>query len=383
VKKICVVVGSRANYSSIKSAMRAIHNHPNLELQLIVGASAILDRYGAVINLIEEDGFTASARVHMLIEGETPATMAKSTGLGLLELPTLFEQMKPDVVLTVGDRFETMATTLAAAYMNIPVAHTMGGEVSGTIDESIRHAVTKFAHIHFPACEGARERIIRLGELPEHVHMVGCPRIDLVADILNGPEISLESALFDKGVGEKLNFDQPFVLVSQHPVTTEYGAGETQITMTLEAIRELDLPAIVLWPNADAGSDDIARGIRKWRERKLDRHMHFFKNLPIETYVRLLRKTACLVGNSSSGIREGAFIGTPVVNIGTRQTARDRGSNVLDVPYDKDEIKAAIARQVSHGPYAMEPIYGDGRAGQRIADILATEVVNVQKCITY
>jgi UDP-hydrolysing UDP-N-acetyl-D-glucosamine 2-epimerase len=383
VKKICVVIGSRANYSSIKSAMRAIQAHDELELQLIVGASAVLDRYGAVINLIESDGFVASARVHMLIEGETPATMAKSTGLGLMELPTLFEQMKPDVVLTVGDRFETMATTLAAAYMNIPVAHTMGGEVSGTIDESIRHAVTKFAHIHFPACEGARERIIRLGELPEHVHMVGCPRIDLVADILDAPEISLESALFDKGVGERLNFDQPFVLVSQHPVTTEYGAGEAQITMTLQAVRDLELPAIVLWPNADAGSDDIARGIRKWRERKLDRHMHFFKNLSIETYVRLMRKTACLVGNSSSGIREGAFIGTPVVNIGTRQNARDRGRNVLDVPYGRDEIKAAIARQVGHGPYTMEPIYGDGRAGQRIADILSTEVVDVQKCITY
>lgn len=363
--------------------MRAIQNHPTLELQLIVGASAILDRYGAVINLIEENGFTASARVHMLIEGETPATMAKSTGLGLLELPTLFEQMKPDVVLTVGDRFETMATTLAAAYMNIPVAHTMGGEVSGTIDESIRHAVTKFAHIHFPACEGARERIIRLGELPQHVHMVGCPRIDLVADILNSSDISLEYALFDKGVGEKLNFDQPFVLVSQHPVTTEYGSGEAQITMTLEAIRELDLPAIVLWPNADAGSDDIARGIRKWRERKLDRNMHFFKNLPIETYVRLMSKTACLAGNSSSGIREGAFIGTPVVNIGTRQTARDRGSNVLDVNYAKDEIKIAIQRQINHGPYAMEPIYGDGRAGQRIANILSIEAVDVQKRITY
>ena len=383
MKKICVVIGSRANYSSIKSAMRAIQAHDELELQLIVGASAVLDRFGAVINLIESDGFVASARVHMLIEGETPATMAKSTGLGLMELPTLFEQMKPDVVLTVGDRFETMATTLAAAYMNIPVAHTMGGEVSGTIDESIRHAVTKFAHIHFPACEGARERIIRLGELPEHVHMVGCPRIDLVADILDAPEISLESALFDKGVGERLNFDQPFVLVSQHPVTTEYGAGEAQITMTLQAVRDLELPAIVLWPNADAGSDDIARGIRKWRERKLDRHMHFFKNLSIETYVRLMRKTACLVGNSSSGIREGAFIGTPVVNIGTRQNARDRGRNVLDVPYGRDEIKAAIARQVGHGPYTMEPIYGDGRAGQRIADILSTEVVDVQKCITY
>lgn len=383
MKKICVFIGSRANYSSIKSAMLAIQQHPHLELQLIVGASAILDRYGSVDKLIEQDGFTPSARVHMLIEGETPATMAKSTGLGLMELPTLFEQLQPDVVLTVGDRFETMATTLAAAYMNIPVAHTMGGEVSGTIDESIRHAVTKFAHIHFPACEGARERIIKLGEFPQHVHMVGCPRIDLVADILNGDDKALESQLFDSGVGESFDFNQPFVLVSQHPVTTEYGAGETQITMTLQAIRELGLPAIVLWPNADAGSDDIARGMRKWREQKLDHQMHFFKNLPIDTYVRLMRRTACLVGNSSSGIREGAFIGTPVVNIGTRQTARDRGSNVMDASYSKEGIKGAIAHQVKHGCYPMEPIYGDGRAGERIADILSTEIVDVQKCITY
>jgi len=160
-KKICVVVGSRANYSSIKSAMRAIQDHPALELQLIVAASAVLDRYGSVVNLIEQDGFKPHARVTMLIEGETPATMAKSTGLGLLELPTLFEQLAPDVVLTVGDRFETMATTLAAAYMNIPVAHTMGGEVSGTIDESIRHAVTKFAHIHFPASSPRRSCFTR------------------------------------------------------------------------------------------------------------------------------------------------------------------------------------------------------------------------------
>ncbi|MBR29836.1 MAG: UDP-N-acetylglucosamine 2-epimerase (hydrolyzing) [Spirochaetaceae bacterium] len=383
MKKICVVIGSRANYSSIKSAMKAIQDHSELELQLIVGASALLDRYGAVIRLIEQDGFPIAARVHMLIEGETPATMAKSTGLGLMELPTLFEQLAPDVVLTVGDRFETMATTLAAAYMNIPVAHTMGGEVSGTIDESIRHAVTKFAHIHFPASQGARDRIVKLGELPEHVHMVGCPRIDLVADILNADRASLENELFERGVGDHLNIDEPFALVSQHPVTTEYGAGEAQITATLQSIRELSLPAIVLWPNADAGSDDIARGIRKWREHEGGDRMHFFKNLPIETYVGLMKKTACLVGNSSSGIREGAFIGTPVVNIGSRQNARDRGSNVIDVSYGKDEIKAAIAQQLDHGPYSMEPIYGDGQAGKRIADILATEEVSVQKCITY
>jgi UDP-hydrolysing UDP-N-acetyl-D-glucosamine 2-epimerase len=383
VRKVAIFVGSRANYSSIKSVLAAIQRHPDLELLLLVGASALLERYGSVVDLIEQDGFEVAARVYMLVEGETPSTMAKSTGLGLLELTAHFEQMRPDVVVTVGDRFETMATTLAASYMNIPVAHTMGGEISGTIDESIRHAVTKFAHIHFPASADARDRIIRLGEVPEHVHLVGCPRIDLVADILSKPMVCLQPALFDEGVGGELDLDQPFILVSQHPVTTEYGEGEAQITMTLEAISELDLPAIVLWPNADAGSDSIARGIRKWRERKCDGRMRFFKNLSTESYVSLMRRTSCLVGNSSSGIREGAFIGTPVVNIGSRQTARERGNNVLDVPYDKSKIREAIVRQMSHGTYAMEAIYGDGRAGQRIADILSTEVVDIQKRITY
>jgi UDP-hydrolysing UDP-N-acetyl-D-glucosamine 2-epimerase len=382
VKKICVVIGSRANYSSAKSAMRAIDAHPGLELQVVVGASAVLDRYGSVVDLIEADGFTPAARVHMLIEGETPATMAKSTGLGLLELPSVFERIAPDVVLTVGDRFETMATTLAAAYMNIAVAHTMGGEVSGTIDESIRHAVTKFAHIHFPASRGAAERIIRLGERPEDVHCVGCPRIDLVADILaaaNGPDADI----FAEGVGDSLDLSAPFVIVSQHPVTTEYGEGERQIWATLEAVREIGLPAVVLWPNADAGSEDIARGMRKWRERGLAEHMHFFKNLPVETYVQLMRRTSCLVGNSSSGIREGAYIGTPVVNIGTRQSGRERGANVIDVPHERAAIAAAIRQQVAHGRYAMDPVYGDGNAGPRIAECLASKTVAVQKRITY
>src|SRR5579862_484260 len=197
MRKVCVVVGSRANYSSIKSAMRAIQAHPDLELQVIASASAVLDRYGSVVKLIEEDGFKAAAKVFMLVEGETPATMAKSTGLGLIELPTLFEQLQPDIVLTVGDRFETMATTLAAAYMNIPLAHTMGGEVSGTIDESIRHAVTKFAHLHFPACSDARERILKLGERPEDIHLVGCPRIDLVAEILKAKNGPSDDTLFE------------------------------------------------------------------------------------------------------------------------------------------------------------------------------------------
>lgn len=384
MKKICIVIGSRANYSSIKSAMAAIQNHPELELQVVAAASALLERYGSVVNLIEQDGFEPIAKVHMLIEGESPTTMAKSTGLGLLELPTVFENIKPDVVLTVGDRFETMSTTLAAAYMNIPIAHTMGGEISGTIDESIRHAVTKFSHIHFPASNEARERIIKLGEPEDTVHLVGCPRMDLVAKIIEDEQNGIvDDSIFDYGVGDYIDFEKPFLLVSQHPVTTEYGMGRDQITETLNALKSVDIPAVILWPNADAGSEDIAKGMRIWREKGLDKNMHFFKNLPIATYVKLMTRTSCLVGNSSSGIREGAFIGTPVVNIGTRQQGRERGKNVIDVGYDRFEIQEAIEKQMSNGKYSFAPIYGDGTAGKKIADILANVHVNVQKRITY
>jgi UDP-hydrolysing UDP-N-acetyl-D-glucosamine 2-epimerase len=377
-----VVVGSRANYSSIKTAMRAIADHSELELQLVVGASALLDRYGSVTELIEGDGFEPDEKVFMLIEGETPATMAKSTGLGLLELPTAFERLEPDVVITVGDRFETMSTALAATYMNIPLAHTMGGEVSGNIDESIRHAVTKFAHVHFPASKGAAERIVRLGEDPDSVHVVGCPRMDLVAEVLRDGGDGL-SELFETGVGGRFSLDEPFLLVSQHPVTTEYGEGKQQIEATLEAVQEIGVPAIGLWPNADAGSEHIAAGIRRWREHNDDSKLHFFKNLATSDYVRLMARTACLVGNSSSAIREGAFIGTPAVNVGPRQEGRDRGSNVVDTGYDAREIVDAVRQQLEHGPYEPEQIYGDGHAGERIAQILSERPLSIHKRMTY
>jgi UDP-hydrolysing UDP-N-acetyl-D-glucosamine 2-epimerase len=381
-RKICIVLGSRANYASIKSAMEAIQKHPKLELSVVVGASALLDRYGSMVNIVESDGFTPAARVYMLIEGETPLTMAKSTGLGLLELPTIFDQIKPDVVLTVGDRFETMSTTLAAAYMNIPLAHTMGGEVSGTIDESIRHAVTKFAHIHFPASAQAKERIIRMGESPETVHLVGCPRIDMVDRILKKGDV-VGQELFKAGVGGTFDLKQPFLLVSQHPVTTEYGDGERQMTETLMALKEVDMPVLMLWPNADAGSDDTARAMRKFREHSDDKKFHFFKNLSFEIYIQLMNQCAALVGNSSSGIREAAFTGTPVVNIGTRQHNRERADNVIDAPHDRKKIADAIRSQVKHGPFKRSAVYGDGKAGERIAEILSTCQVTIQKVMSY
>jgi UDP-hydrolysing UDP-N-acetyl-D-glucosamine 2-epimerase len=384
MRKICIVVGSRANYSSIKSAMCAVRATPALKLQLVVGASALLDRFGSVVDIIEADGFQPDAKVTMIVEGETPGTMAKSTGLGLLELPTIFGILKPDVVVSVGDRFETMATAVAAAYMNIPLAHTMGGEISGTIDESIRHAVTKLSHVHFPANTQAGERIVRMGEDPATVHIVGCPRIDLVAEIAGGNG-HLDSAdwLEREGVGAHITLDDPFLLVSQHPVTTEYGHGEEQIVETLMALRELQMPTIMLWPNADAGSDDISRGMRKFRENYHPEYIRFYKNFPIETYVKLMLSCACAVGNSSAPLREGAYIGVPTVNIGSRQQGRDRAENVIDVGYDRREIVAAVKKQLAHGRYPSSHLYGGGGAGARIAKILVDTPLRVQKRLSY
>src|SRR5688572_28695439 len=347
MRKICVVIGSRANYGSIKSVMRAIREHPGLSLQIIVAASALLDRFGSVVDVIVRDGFVPDARVSMIVEGETPATMAKSTGLGLLELPTLFELLKPDIVITVGDRFETMATAVAGAYMNIPLAHTMGGEVTGTIDESIRHAITKLSHIHFPANALAAARILRLGEHPDSVHVVGCPRMDLVAEVTSNGGVEMDADWLEReGVGGHLRTDQPFLLVSQHPVTTEYGHAEEQINETLMALDELKMPAVMLWPNVDAGSEDVSRGMRKFRERCKPDYIRFYKNFPVETFLRLMRSAACLVGNSSAFIREGAFIGTPAVNIGSRQDGRERGLNAVYVGYDRVPIVGHIRKHV-------------------------------------
>ena len=384
MRKVCVVVGSRANYSSIKSVMRAVEDHPDLRLQLIVGASALLDRFGSVVDVIQDDGFTPDAKVTMIVEGETPATMAKSTGLGLLELPTMFELLKPDVVVSVGDRFETMATAVAAAYMNIPIAHTMGGEISGTIDESIRHAVTKLSHLHFPANQAAADRIIRMGEPPDTVHVVGCPRIDLVAEIAHAAGgIPHADWLTREGVGADIDPSKPFLLVNQHPVTTEYGHGKEQIQETLEALDELKIPTMMLWPNVDAGSEDIASGMRTFREKRKPEYIRFYKNFPIETYVRLMLSCACAIGNSSAPIREGAFLGVPTVNIGTRQMGRDRAANVMDVDYDRRQIVAAIRAQLAHGRYRSDSLYGDGKAGGRIADVLAHAPLRVQKRLVF
>ena len=385
MKKILIFLGSRANYASIKSALHHINLNKKLQLSIVLGASAVIPKYGNLEAILKKDGFKIDKKLFFLIEGESPLTMAKSTGLGLIELSMCMQELKPDIVLTVGDRFETMATTLASVYMNIPLAHTMGGEISGTIDESIRHAVTKFANIHFPASKESATRIYKLGESKKNIFHVGCPRIDLVVQVLKKNNLAeINKRIFKEGVGDYLDLTKPFLIVSQHPVTTEYENTEKHFSNTLRAVQKVGMQTIFLWPNADAGSGKIALSIRKLREKKEEMKSHFFKNLAAEDYLKLMQKTSCLVGNSSSGIREGAFIGTPVVNIGSRQAGRERGKNVIDCSNKVEDIYKSIITQLKKKKYKSSKIYGDGKSGQRISRILANlNKIKTQKKLIY
>ena len=383
-RKIAIVVTSRASYARIKSVIAAVHQSEAFELQLIIGASALLEKYGSSVDIVEQDGFPITARVYMVLEGENPVTMAKTTGVGVMELSTIFDNLKPDLVLTVADRYETIATAIAATYNNIPLGHIQGGEVSGSVDEKVRHAVTKFANLHFVSHEKAAERVIRMGEDPGCVFITGCPSVDLACEILHSND-KFRFDVFGKygGVGPVIDIDQPFLIVMQHPITTQYEQARAQIFATLKAVAELEIPSIWFWPNVDAGSDGISKGIRMFREQNRLPFIHFFRNMAPEDFLYLLHRCACIVGNSSVAVREGAYLGTPAVNIGIRQQGRDRAQNVVDVDHEKEEIKETIQKQLSHGRYPSSKLYGSGDAGKRIARILSEVELKVGKRLSY
>jgi len=382
-RKICVVVTARPSYSRIRTALRAIEEHPDLELQLVVAASALLDRYGNAIQAIERDGFPIRARVYMVVEGENLVTSAKSTGLGLVELATVFDNLAPDAVVTIADRYETLANAVAASYMNIPVVHVQGGEVTGSIDEKVRHAVTKLSNLHLVSTEGAAERVRKLGEEPDSVIVTGCPSIDIAAEVAAKPELDFDPFQKYGGVGPKTDLSKGYLVVMQHPVTTEYEEARQQVEETLYAVKPCGLPVLWFWPNVDAGSDGTSKGIRMFREREKPDNFHLFRNMFPEDFLRLLVQSTAIVGNSSVAIRECSFLGVPAVNVGSRQQGRERGGNVIDVPHDRHAIAGAIAEHCKRGRPSVDHLYGDGRAGTRIASCLATAVLSVEKRLTY
>jgi UDP-hydrolysing UDP-N-acetyl-D-glucosamine 2-epimerase len=357
--------------------MKACQQNSSLEIFLIVGASAVLYRFGKVSEIIESDGFILEAKVYSVLEGDTPRNMAATTGISIIELSSHFERIKPDIVVTIADRYETLGTAIAASYMNIPLAHIQGGEITGSIDESVRHACTKLAHLHFPASEEARKVLIQLGELESSIYLTGCPAMDLCKQLPKQPFDEVMKKY--RGVGFEIDAKEKFLLVSQHPVTNEHKNSRLQIMETLEAIVRSKMQTIWLWPNVDSGSDEISKALREFRESNPNSPIQFLRNFTPEDYIHALRAASCLIGNSSSGIRECSFIGTPSVNIGSRQNGREHGKNVIFVGYSSQEILDAINLQVAHGTFEPEFIFGDGTAGEKIAEVLQSSDISTTK----
>lgn len=383
-RKICIVLTTRGNYAKMKSVIRGIQADPRLELQLVLGGMVVLEKYGRILNTPEGQALPVARTINFVIEGESLSTMSKSAGLAMIEFSTAFDDLKPDVVIVIADRFECLPIAMAAAYMNIPVAHVEGGEVSGSIDESIRHAITKLAHVHFPASREAAKRIEKMGEDPATIFAVGGTSMDAIRELNLEDLEPVRRYQRDYGMGAliDLNPGQYLVLI-QHPVTTEYEENLIHIRETIRALELLNMPTVWILPNMDAGSDGINKAIRQFREASHPDYIHFFKSLPIECYAPLLRNAACLLGNSSSGIRESAFLGTPSVNIGSRQHGRERGHNVIDVDYDHGNIYNAVMSQIKHGPYSPDHVYGDGYAAEKIIGVLNSFEFRLQKTITY
>lgn len=382
-RKICVVITARPSYSRVKSALRAIEDHPELELQLVLAASTLLNTYGEVSKIIEKDGFKASYHAHTIVSGQNLVSMAKTCGLGTIEMTTVFENLKPDAVLTIADRYETMSTALAASYMNIPLVHLQGGEVTGSIDEKVRHAITKLSDIHLVSNQIAYERVVKMGEREDMVFNTGCPSIDIAAEVLNDRELDFDPIATYGGVGAELDLSKGYIVVMQHPVTTEHEKSKKYVTKTLEAVRKLNMPTLWFWPNVDAGSDGTSNGIRSYREQYPLNNIHFIKNVDPNDFLKLLLNSRGIVGNSSVAIRECSFLGVPAINIGTRQSGRQRGANVVDVDYNTNQIYEALTQMIERGNIGSEEIYGDGKAGKNIADVLAKCPLTFEKRLTY
>tara|TARA_B100001250_G_C19814966_1_gene797827 strand:- start:3718 stop:4884 length:1167 start_codon:yes stop_codon:yes gene_type:complete len=383
-RKICVIINNRANYARIKSVLNEIKKNKKLKLQIILASSSILDRFGSISDIIKKDGFKVDYKLHTLVDGENLVTMSKSTGLSIIEFTNTLTRLKPDIALVIADRFETLAAAISASYMNIFLAHTQGGEITGSIDESVRHSTTKLAHLHFPATQKSKRNIIKMGENPKNVYNFGCPSLDLI----NLKYLKIDRKFKEKyenyGVGElKIDFNKPYIVVLQHPVTTEYGKEKKHILETAKVVTNLNTQVIWLWPNVDAGSNYLSKTLRIIREVKKPKNIVWQKNYNPEDYIKLIYNSSCIVGNSSSAIREGSYLGIPAVNIGERQKSRENGSNVINVGYNSKQISLALKKQLKIKKFKRSNLFGNGNAGKKIVDTLSKINLNILKRLNY
>lgn len=365
-RKICIVTEARATYGYSRPVIRLIEGSPGLDLSLVVTGMHLLKEYGNTVEEIERDGFPIAAKVDMAMGGGSPTAWAKSLGVGIQSLAQVYDGLTPEIVLLFGDRAEVLAATVAAAYMNIPVGHVQSGDLSGHIDGSARHAITKLAHLHFPSCEDSAERVRRLGEEDWRIFNVGAPQLD---EIIHGPRVDaghLARTL-------RLDLNEPVLVVVQHPVLTEIDEARNQMIATMEVIEDLELQTVLIYPNVDAASEETIQVIHEYE------HLPFvrtFRSLDRDLFVTLLDHASALIGNSSCGILEAPSFKLGVVNIGSRQRGRLQAPNVINVNHDRKEIAAAVERILGDEAFkrtldrCVNP-YGDGRSAERIVRVLS------------
>ncbi len=379
-RKILYISGTRADYGLMYNTLLAINNHPKLKLEIAATGMHLMSEFGRTIEKIKKDGFKIH-EVQATYKKDNKESMANFIGKFILKLTKLVQRIKPDIMFVQGDRAEMLAASIVGAYLTIPTVHTHGGDVTSTVDEFARHAITKLSHLHFPATKNSAERIVKMGEEAERVFVVGAPGLD---GILNG-KLPSKKSLAKK---YKLDFSKPILLVLQHAVTMEVNKAAQQIRETMEAIKGLELQAVVIYPNADAGGRKMIKVIEEYRKYPF---IKIYKNLPREDYLGLMKRAGVMVGNSSSGIIESQSFHLPVINIGGRQKRRERADNIIDVDYDRKNIKKAILLAISDRRFIkrikkIKNIYGQGRAGERIAEILANIKIDkklLEKQITY
>lgn len=382
-RNICVVITDRAQLSRLVTLLRELKSSPAFNLQIVVGAGALTYRYGNVLNELKREGFSPNVSIPTVIEGEDPLVMAKTAGLGMIEFATAFNSLNCDMVVARGDRFEMLPIAAAAVYLNKILVHLEGGDRTGSIDDSVRHAITKLAHIHFATNSEARKRVIKLGEPADMVFNAGSLDIDFLTKIkLSGrPDSKIVN---NHGVGATIDLSDKYVVVMQNPVTTEMHLARKQAAETLSAIHNMRVPAVWVWPGLGSGSDAIAKKMREWQNARFGRHnIRFVRYISPPDFVNILNRAAAVIGNSSAGIKECGWLGVPVVNIGTRQADRAKGRNVVEVDFERGQIKQAVERQMRHKRYAKSRLYGDGSTARRIVKILSKLDPARQKRITY
>jgi len=383
-RHVLAVTGIRSEYDILSSVCRAIADHPDLRLSVVVTGAHLSSSYGETVRAIHEDGFEIADEIESLIDGDRESSRVKGLAIQLQGLTQTLTRVRPDILLVLGDREEAMTTALAGAYMNIAVAHIAGGDrVVGNVDDQVRHAVTKLAHLHFVTNAESRERVLRLGEQEFRVHDTGNPGLDrlLTVPALSAVELS-----------QRLNFeirdDEPLLLVIQHVLSSEMVDAYSQMRATLTAVRELGIRTVLSYPNSDAGGAELRRAIHEFEGLPF---LHTARSLPRLEFVNVMRRASCMLGNSSAGILEAPLLKLPVVNVGNRQSGRLHASNVEFVPHDPARIIGAVNRAIFDSTYraivsrCSNP-YGDGQSSRRIADLLAATPLDSRlliKDITY